>query len=97
MSGARTPVTFPPRPPAVRLPVLPGAGCAGSDPDLWFSAIPARQAQAAAICHACPVQAACLAWAEAAQVAFGMWGGTRRDRDGHVARRARSRARRAGA
>jgi len=57
------------------------AACQDSDPDLFFPdgiAGPAlRQVEEAKeICRACPVQAACLAWALEHGVGFGVWGGT---------------------
>lgn len=77
-----------PSPPALSLPVLPGAACAepGLDAELWFPQKGAhglnsgRIAQAIAICNTCPVQAACAEWALSQHVE-GIWGGlTRNDR-----------------
>jgi WhiB family transcriptional regulator, redox-sensing transcriptional regulator len=56
------------------------AACRDTDPDLFFpvgTAGPAlRQIEEAKrICRACPVQAACLAWALDHGVDSGVWGG----------------------
>ena len=60
------------------------AACRDADPDLFFpigTAGPAlRQAQEAIrICHACAMQAQCLAWALEQGVTDGVWGGTTAD------------------
>ena len=61
---------------------LGGAACRAADPDLFFgrederpAERTARVAAAVAICHGCPVQAACYAAAEANGERWGIWGG----------------------
>lgn len=56
------------------------AACLVVDPELFFP--PERgvssayeEAAAKAVCHGCPVQAECLAWAIWAGVTDGVWGG----------------------
>ncbi|MGF7124067.1 WhiB family transcriptional regulator [Rhodococcus sp. BE178] len=53
------------------------AACRGHDPELWFPDIKERlaQAQAKAICAACPVRAACGEWADESRQRFGIWAG----------------------
>lgn len=64
--------------------------CAQTDPDLWHG--DGNWQTGARICQACPVQAQCLAHAEAmeqqASHRYGTWGGTTRSQ-----RNARARAR----
>ena len=61
---------------------LGGAACRAADPELFFppdDERPAdretRVAQAVAVCHGCPVQAACYAAAVANGERWGIWGG----------------------
>jgi WhiB family redox-sensing transcriptional regulator len=51
------------------------ANCRGSDPDRFFvrGATQARAAQR--LCERCPVQEACLEYALANDIDFGVWGG----------------------
>ncbi|MBF8194289.1 WhiB family transcriptional regulator [Nonomuraea sp. K274] len=52
------------------------AGCASSDPDLFFHDTDTPAARdAKAICRDCPVAAECLAVAVQQQVRHGIWGG----------------------
>ena len=51
------------------------AACAGTDPDLFFPEPDEDAAAAKVICAGCPVTAECLAWALAAPVQFGVFGG----------------------
>jgi WhiB family redox-sensing transcriptional regulator len=79
------------------------AACRGSDPELWFSPLPAHREQAAGICAPCPVRSDCLSEALRFEAtsgggSFGLWGGrTEQDRRRTVegsrasARRGRSR------
>lgn len=62
--------------PRVDLPVLEGAACVGHDPELWFRREHADEA--AAICAGCPARAECDAYADAAPIKYGMWGGNAR-------------------
>jgi len=60
------------------------AACRDADADLFFPVGPMgpglRQIdQAKRICRACPVQAACLAWAIDHGITSGVWGGTTED------------------
>jgi hypothetical protein len=60
------------------LPDLPGALCAGQDPEWWFPRRwePGNGNLAKKICEACPDRAPCLAWAVAQEPApHGIWGG----------------------
>jgi WhiB family transcriptional regulator, redox-sensing transcriptional regulator len=70
------------------------AACAGhDDPDLWFPerGEDERRQQALAICAACPVRPACLAYVLSMPPQPGIWGGTtedeRRQADRHAAER----------
>jgi WhiB family redox-sensing transcriptional regulator len=56
---------------------LPAAACAGADPTLFFPepGDAETEAQAVAICAACPVRAACLARAIANGERYGVWAG----------------------
>jgi WhiB family redox-sensing transcriptional regulator len=49
--------------------------CRTHDPELWFADSPADLERAKALCHACPVRAACLAAARARREYSGVWGG----------------------
>ena len=49
--------------------------CALPGPDLWFAERPADVEAAKALCHRCPVRAACLAGALRRREAAGVWGG----------------------
>jgi WhiB family transcriptional regulator, redox-sensing transcriptional regulator len=60
------------------------AACRDADPDLFFPLGPAgpglaRVQEAKRICHTCPAQAPCLAWALDQGVGSGVWGGTTED------------------
>ena len=60
------------------------AACLHADPDLFFPVAAAGPAldqidQAKRICHACPVQQRCLAWALELGIESGIWGGTTED------------------
>jgi len=75
------------------------AACRCADPDLFFPVSetgPSRLQiwQAKQICHACPVQWMCLAWALQHSVTDGIWGGStqseRRALLGHLTRHERS-------
>jgi len=60
------------------------AACRHADPDLFFPIATAGPAldqidQAKRICHACPVQQRCLAWALEMGIESGIWGGTTED------------------
>jgi len=58
------------------------AACAShADPDLWFAdhGEQERQREALRICAACPVRAACLAYALWMPPQAGIWGGTTED------------------
>ena len=75
------------------------AACRRADPELFFpvsEAGPSRLQiwQAKQICHACPVQWMCLAWALQHSVTDGIWGGStqgeRRALLGHLTRHERS-------
>jgi WhiB family redox-sensing transcriptional regulator len=50
--------------------------CAGEDPDMFYTSDWRVAAEAKAVCAGCPVQDACLAFALAARVPAGIWGGT---------------------
>jgi len=75
------------------------AACRCADPELFFPVSetgPSRLQiwQAKQICHACPVQWMCLAWALQHSVTDGIWGGStqseRRALLGHLTRHERS-------
>ncbi len=81
----------------VPLPVLDGAACKGADSDLFFgpdaefvTSRREREAQAKAICAACPVRPDCLTFALDTGQVYGVWGGLNEDE-----RRALRRQRRA--
>lgn len=50
---------------------MPCRGLSG----LFFADNRAEAMRAAALCHTCPVEAACGAWADAHRIRFGVWGG----------------------
>jgi WhiB family redox-sensing transcriptional regulator len=52
-------------------PLLP----CSSDPELFFADSPDDVLRAKALCHACPVQSACLAAALERGEPYGVWGG----------------------
>lgn len=58
------------------------AACRDSDPDLFFPRIGASRAYrvAVAICDTCPVRQACLDYAVANRIRFGVWGGLNTER-----------------
>jgi hypothetical protein len=45
-----------------------------ADHDLWLSELSEERAQAAALCHGCPVLTECGDTARASRVTFGVWG-----------------------
>lgn len=50
--------------------------CRGhKNPDLWFPERGEANAEAKAICHACPVRRACLDFALTHRIQYGVWGG----------------------
>lgn len=51
-----------------------------SEPDLYFAEDPNDLRQAKALCHACPMRAACLAGALERAEPWGVWGGELLDR-----------------
>lgn len=56
------------------------AACLQANRDLFFpvgsgGAVSVQVRQAKAVCRQCPVQARCLEWALATDVAYGVWGG----------------------
>lgn len=60
------------------------AGCAQTDPDLWFSPGAVEHKEAKRICRECPVRKQCLTYAMEAPVDHGVWGGlTERERRRH--------------
>jgi WhiB family transcriptional regulator, redox-sensing transcriptional regulator len=72
----------PPRPGPPPVPRLPGAACRSADPELFFGPESERvadwqrrEAEAKAVCAACPVTARCLAYALETRQAYGIWGG----------------------
>jgi WhiB family redox-sensing transcriptional regulator len=76
-------------------PWMRQAACAAhDDPDLWFPdpSSEQRQRQALRVCAACPVRAACLAYALSMPPQPGIWGGTT---EGQRRQAGRSRAQRA--
>jgi WhiB family redox-sensing transcriptional regulator len=48
--------------------------CADADPEMFFDKT--RQAEAAAVCHGCPIRAGCKAWVDDAKPDGGVWAGT---------------------
>lgn len=66
---------LPQRPPQPDLPDLPGARCAepGRDPEMWFD--PRREAEARAVCAACPARRGCAAGRALDRGEWGVWGG----------------------
>ncbi|MFI7691817.1 WhiB family transcriptional regulator [Nonomuraea sp. NPDC049655] len=54
---------------------MDGALCAEADPEAWFPEHGAPAGPAQTICHACPARAACLAYALAEDIPFGIFGG----------------------
>ena len=65
---------------------LPGAACLGADPALFFpdQGDAVAEALAVAICAACPVRAACYAWAVQTGERFGVWGGANFENEGRA-------------
>jgi WhiB family transcriptional regulator, redox-sensing transcriptional regulator len=51
------------------------AACRGMDAEIFFPASDGDDAAAKAVCDACPVRAACLAFAIDHSERFGIWGG----------------------
>lgn len=83
--------------PHVTIPDLPTqrwmarAACAGHDTQVWFSEDPGGvYRQARAVCADCPVRAACLDWALATKVDYGLWGGLNPDERRRIRRRRRA-------
>jgi WhiB family transcriptional regulator, redox-sensing transcriptional regulator len=83
----------------ISLPAWAGAACQGADPELFFD--PAaervadrerRTAEAKAICAACPIRVACLAYALDTRQPSGIWGGADEDERRAMLRRAARRA-----
>lgn len=63
--------------------------CAQADPDSWFPEKGGSAREAKAVCHQCPLEAACLAFALENEQRFGVWGGhTERERRRLLKRRA---------
>jgi len=79
------------RPAGTGAPDLPGAACAGADPDLFFDPDAERVAQAKAICAGCPDRRECLEYALETGQKFGVWGGTDEDDRRAILRRQRER------
>ncbi|MFC9426983.1 WhiB family transcriptional regulator [Streptomyces sp. NPDC056987] len=57
------------------------AACADADPELFFPVGESGPAveqveRAKQVCHACPVESQCLAWALSTERTTGVWGGT---------------------
>jgi WhiB family redox-sensing transcriptional regulator len=52
------------------------SACQSVDPETFFPAPSEPADTAVALCHTCPVQGACLAWALQAGDLHGVWGGT---------------------
>lgn len=62
-------------------PVLhhPDRACRNLDPETFYPRHATGYAKAVAVCHACPVEADCLAWALDTRQSFGVFGGTTPD------------------
>jgi WhiB family transcriptional regulator, redox-sensing transcriptional regulator len=73
------------------------AACAGADPELFFPVTPGDEAAAKAVCHRCPVAAACFTFAYGRPGTTGIWGGTTENERANYARRMRRAARRTAA
>lgn len=57
------------------------AACLGLDPDLFFPVRGSNATETKKVCRRCPVREACLHYAMANHVNFGVWGGlTERER-----------------
>lgn len=68
-------------PDGVVMPSLPGALCAGQDPELWQTEEPEALGYARSECALCPAANSCLTWA-LSHDEVGTWAGTtRRQRD----------------
>ncbi|MET9556110.1 WhiB family transcriptional regulator [Streptomyces sp. NPDC006645] len=72
------------------------AACVGADPELFFpvgESDPAAEqvARAKAVCHSCPVERQCLAWALDTGRTSGVWGGTDEDERRRMRRNERRR------
>jgi WhiB family redox-sensing transcriptional regulator len=81
---------------------LDGAACVGEDPELFFPVGSSGPAlldvqEAKAVCHRCPVRAACLEWALRTGQTTGVWGGTSELERVPMLRALRRRARHEGA
>jgi WhiB family redox-sensing transcriptional regulator len=68
------------------------AACRTEHPELFFptgTTGPGRRqlASAKAVCHRCPVTAACLAWAMVTGQRYGVWGGLSEDERHELQRR----------
>lgn len=59
----------------VENPVLPGAVCAQTDPELFFPEKGGSARAAKRTCLACPERTACLEYAISSGQRFGVWGG----------------------
>lgn len=53
--------------------------CRDEDPELFYPDHASGYGRAVAICHTCPVEAACLQWAIESGQSFGVFGGTTPD------------------
>ena len=63
--------------------------CNGADTELFYPSSGESPAYALALCHLCPVEAECLAWALDTGQGWGIWGGkTARERRFLLRRRA---------
>jgi hypothetical protein len=67
------------RVPAGGFTLPPGAACRTADPELFFPDTARAEAEARAICAACPIRRECYALARATGQQFGVWGGTNFD------------------
>ncbi|MFI7113929.1 WhiB family transcriptional regulator [Nonomuraea sp. NPDC050227] len=54
---------------------MDGAFCVEADPEAWFPEHGAPAGPAKRICAACPARAACLAYALAEDIPYGIYGG----------------------
>ena len=87
--GAYVGATRPKLPVAVGRALPPSAACRDADPRLFFPEPGESDAEAKAICAACPVRAGCLAAALANRERYGVWGGVNLEAREHSADGAR--------
>lgn len=73
MTAVRYPTTFLQLPDFIPEGVTPP--CRNVDPELFFPFDSGSGDEAKAICHTCPVEADCAAWAIATYQEAGIWGG----------------------